>query len=387
MKNLIYITLIAFVCTVKSFAQYSTIDEVTIESKELDQTREIMIYKPLGYDNPHVFYNVIYVFDAQNRELFDYASSIANISKGSDQGTILVGIKATTIFEEVDGKKTWVYARNSDLLPSHTKRLGGRKGNIEAFYKYVKNEVIPYVESNYRTLPNRMAVGHSLSAGFLVYALTESPELFDNYVAISPNLKFDDQYLLNRLRKFDPQKLTSQKHFFMSHADEATWGWGPSNKEAYALLKDTLDSENFQVKIEEYPEEGHLTSYIPALRTAMNTYLQELKPQWEKNLSNETYKVTFKVKVLNVEDDLYIYGNQESLANWKNGEIKMKKVSPLMREITLDVQDQAEVLFSTDGENASWIALGEMGRSTHPMMIRPEEGATYNFEIAENKSF
>lgn len=387
MKNIVYITIVAFLCTVKSFAQYSTIDEVTIESKELDQTREIMIYKPLGYDNPNVLYNVIYVFDAQNRELFDYASSIANISKDKGQGTILVGIKATTIFEEVNGKKTWVYARNSDLLPSDTKRLGGRKGNIEGFYEYVKNEVIPYVESNYKTLPNRMAVGHSLSAGFLVYALTESPELFDNYVAISPNLEFDDQYLLNRLREFDPQKLTSPKHFYMSHADEANWGWGPSNKEAYTLLKDTLDSKNFQVKIEEYPNEGHMSSYIPALRSAMNTYLQEIKPEWKKNLSEKTYEVTFEVKVLNEEDDLYIYGNQDSLANWKNGEIKMKKISPLMRAITLNVQNHVEVQFSTDGENTSWIATGEMSRSTHPMMIRPEEGATYYFEITENTPF
>ena len=277
MKNILTTVIMAIIATISTYAQYSKIENINIESKALNQTREIMVYTPIGYDSEYALYNVIYVFDAQNRELF-----------------IVVGIKATTISEEVDGKKTWVYARNSDLLPADTKRLGGRKGNLNNFLAYVKNEVIPYVESNYRILPGKTAVGHSLSASFVVYALTQYPEMFDNYVAVSPNLEYDDEFLLKKLRTLDTQNLSTKKYLYMSHADEANWGWGPSNKAAYTLLSDTLRCDTFQVKIEEYPNEGHMSSYIPAVHSAMKTYLKEIRPSWKDIRSEEKYEVTFQ---------------------------------------------------------------------------------------------
>ena len=44
-------------------------------------------------------------------------------------------------------------------------------GNAEVFLAYVKNEVVPFIESNYRTLPERTAIGHSLGASFLIYTM------------------------------------------------------------------------------------------------------------------------------------------------------------------------------------------------------------------------
>lgn len=388
MKTKIYITLFTILFAINAFAQ-SKVEEIKLNSKELNQTREIMVYTPNAYEhNPYTLFNVIYVFDAQNREFFDYASSIANISKNAGQGTIVVGIKATFIMGEFKGKKTWVYARNSDFLPSTTKRLAGRKGNMENFYKYVKNEVIPYVESNYRVFPQRMAVGHSLGASFLLYAMTESPDIFDNYVAISPNMKYDNNFILNRLKSLYINTLHSKKYFYMSHADEDSWGWGESNKEAYAHLRNTLDSEKFEVTIEQHPEENHMSSFIPALRTAMNNFLDTIKPEWRKELSKETYEVTFRVKVFNEEDDVFIFGNQESLANWQKDKIKMKRVSPFVREYRTNVQNHVEVQFSTNGKEVSWVSLGDVGnRSNYPMVVSPKKDGIYTFEIVENKPF
>lgn len=388
MKTKIYITLLTILFAANTFAQ-SKVEEIELASKELNQTREIMVYTPNAYEhNPYTLFNVIYVFDAQNREFFDYTSSIANISKNAGQGTIVVGIKATLIMGEFEGRNTWVYARNNDFLPSTTQRLAGRKGNMENFYKYVKNEVIPYVESNYRVLPQRMAVGHSLGASFLLYAMTESPDIFDNYVAISPNMEYDNNFILNRLKSLDINTLNSKKYFYMSHADEGAWGWGASNKEAYTHLRNKLDSEKFEVTIEQHTEENHMSSFIPALRTAMNNFLDTIKPEWSKELSKETYEVTFRVKVFNEEDDVFIFGNQESLANWQKDKIKMKRMSPFVREYTTKVQNHVEVQFSTDGKELSWVSLGGEGnRSNHPMMVSPKKGGTYTFEIVENKPF
>jgi hypothetical protein len=59
----------------------------------------------------------------------------------------------------------------------------------------------------------------------------------------------------------------------------------------------------------------------------------------------------------------------------------MKKVSPLERSITLNVQDYVEVNFFRNGAAKAWLKYGEDGRTNYPMMIRPKEGAEYRFEV------
>jgi pimeloyl-ACP methyl ester carboxylesterase len=49
-------------------------------------------------------------------------------------------------------------------------------------------ELIPWIERHYRAAPERVLVGHSLSASFAVHAMLNRPELFDAYVAASAPL-------------------------------------------------------------------------------------------------------------------------------------------------------------------------------------------------------
>lgn len=375
---------LVFFLMASMMAQYSKVEDITIESTELNQTREIMVHTPLGYnENDYAYYNVIYVFDAQNRRFFDYVSSLAMLSKEAGQGFIVVGIKATTITEKENGETKYTYFRNMDLLPRDTEFFGGRyKGNSEAFLAYVKNEVVPYVEANYRVLPGKMAVGHSLSASFLIYSLLNEPDLFDSYIAVSPNVDYDNERLVKGLRDFETENLSSTKYLYVSHGDEGeSFGWQEANEHAYALLKDTLHSDKLKVTVENYPEENHGSNFIYSVSSAMRTYLETIRPKWNKEFSEEKYEVTFRLKVLNEEDEIYLAGNQSSLGDWNSDQIKMKKISPLIREITLNVRDHVEVVFFRDGKSQAWIKYGEGGRSTYPMMIRPKEGAEYVFEV------
>lgn len=338
MRNIILSTVLMCVLTAQVFAQLAKaqVEEVNIQSKELNQTRKILIYKPRFYNEKKFgYYDVIYVFDAQNREFFDYTSSLAHLIKGKKgrQEFIVVGIQATFT-------KKPLYFRNLDFLPSNTKFFRGKfKGNSEKFLAYVKNEVVPYVESNYRTLHHRTAVGHSLGASFLISTLLKEPNLFDNYIAVSPNMAYDNQRLVQGLRAFDTKKLTSRKYLYLSHAREAKhWkDWGAAYVNAFPLLKETLACDKFRVTLEKYPEEDHMGGFVPSLTSALKLYLNEIEPVQRKQLPKKKYKITIQVKVPQKEGDLYISGNQESLGNWKPRQVKMKKVSPTIREITLKV--------------------------------------------------
>ena len=384
--TLFLLTLLISVLATGAQAQYAKTEKITIESKELGQTREIEVYTPLGYDEyQHTYYNVIYVFDAQTRELFNYVNSLANLSKESGQGIVVVGIKATDIIEEKEGKKNYVYFRNLDLLPEDTDFFRGRfQGNSSAFLAYVQNEVIPHVEENYRVLPGKMAVGHSLSASFLMASLVKVPDLFDSYVAISPNLDYDDYRIIKDLRHFDTRQFKSPKYLYVSHGNEGeAFGWDVEPGQNF--IKDSLSSEYLKVTVENFPEQGHMSNFISSMGSVMRTYFDSIRPAWNETISDEEYEVTVRLKVLNEEDEIYIAGNQSNLGNWERDQIKMDRVAPLIRELKVDVHDHVELKFFRNGESQAWIKFGEDGRSTHPIMIRPKAGSVYNFEVYRYK--
>lgn len=387
MKKIILLTL--FACCLFSTLSAQDLDmlrkyqakveEFVIESAELGQKRQVLVYTPAHYERKLSYYNVIYVFDAQDRALFGAANGITHLLTEGSQDFIVVGIKSTFIEAEM-------YARNNDLLPSDAKSnlLSKSGGNAEAFLAYVKNEVVPFIESNYLTLPKRTAIGHSLGASFLIYTLLNEPDLFDNYITISPNLEYDDQRLVRGLENFDTAQFSTTKFLYLSHANEADYdpAWGPANENAYRIVRNSFVSENFKALVEEFPVEGHRSGFIPGITSAMRTYLDSIKPLQDMELSSETYEATFRLKVLEEDDEVYITGNQESLGNWEPGKVRMKKVAPLEREITLKVQDPVMVNFTRGTPDSQlWTKIAQGGFSNQNKIIRPENGAEYTFEV------
>ena len=367
-------------------AQWPTVRTVTIESTELGQTREIMIFEPINYpEDEYAYYDVLYVFDAADRRLFDYASSVGNLLEGDHRGFIVVGIRALLDYDNL-------YFRNNDLLPSDTDvNVGPSGGNAERFLAFVKNEVAPYVESNYRVLDHRTAIGHSYSASFLVWAMLEEPELFDNWIGVDPNLAYDDQRLVRGLREFDAEQFETPRLFYMSHArtNRLNPRWRAANYAAANLLLDTLSNENFRVEIEQYPQEGHQSSYVPSVHSALRTYLEEIRPEQAAVLSDEEYEITFRVQVPSEDDEIWISGNQESLGAGADRR-KLERVAPRVRELTVTVRDHVVVRF-WEGDSPAWLVTGEptlfgVPRSNMRRMIRPEDGAVYEFEIYDPSS-
>ncbi|MDH5399834.1 MAG: hypothetical protein OEX02_16905 [Cyclobacteriaceae bacterium] len=114
--------------------EVAKIEQISIASNELGQQREILVYTPQNYiENTLVDYDVFYVFDAQNREFFDFTHSIVSFISNSERKFIIVGITSPYI-EKYD------YARNNDLLPEletkdAKKHFGKYSGNADDFLK------------------------------------------------------------------------------------------------------------------------------------------------------------------------------------------------------------------------------------------------------------
>ena len=355
------------------------VENVKIQSEYLNQEREILIYTPVDYDwRLKEYFNVIYVLDSQSREFFDYTSSIISFLTNNTKSFIVVGI-TSPYNEKLD------YSRNNDLLPvlktkKSIDRYGEYSGNSDNFFKYVSAEVVPYIDAHYRTLSNRLIIGHSLSASFVLDSFIKNPGLFNSYIAISPNLAYDNQSLANKLINFEYATIEKPTYLYLSNANEGIkyWQeWKPARTKVYAFLQDTLKNEHLSLRIEEFPENNHWNTFPPGLNNALRFYFDNNLDNPPKELSKKEYEVTIRVKVPKAEDTLYITGNQNKLGNWSPDKVLMKKVSEYEREISLKLKSPAQFKFTRGDWGSEAETIGTYGNVT----IKPELKKEFEFEI------
>ena len=381
LKN--YLIAIFTICYLQINAQsIARVESKKIQSKFLKQEREILVYTPIDYDwRVNEYFDVIYVFDSQNREFFDYTSSIISFLPNNEKSYIVVGI-TSPFNEELN------YGRNNDLLPILTtedskKRYGTYSGNANNFLEYLSNEVVSFVDKNYRTLNTKIAVGHSLSASFLLYSILEKPNLFSNYIAISPNLAYDNDFLTQELKSFDYSKIKNNTFLYLSNADEGIdyWKeWKPAREKLYAFYNNELKTKNITIKINSYPTNNHLNTFPPSLNDAFEFYFKNVDQKKEEENSNQFFKTKIRLKVQNKSDTIYITGNQKSLGDWNPDKIKMNKVSEFEREIVLKLQSPAQFKFT----KGNWESQLQINGTYDKVTIKPETKQEYEFKIAEN---
>ncbi len=84
--------------------------------------------------------------------------------------------------------------RALDYTPVHDV-LFGNTGEGPKFYSFLKEQLLPYVESNYPVdSSQRVLMGSSFGGTFTLYALFTEPALFSGYVAGSPTVTFGDGF-------------------------------------------------------------------------------------------------------------------------------------------------------------------------------------------------
>jgi len=90
---------------------------------------------------------------------------------------------------------TWRSRRAADLTPVSTDEQP-TSGHASEFLDFIATELIPLVESRYRTTRDRTLSGYSLGGLFGTYVLFHRPELFQRYVLGSPSYGWADRVAL-----------------------------------------------------------------------------------------------------------------------------------------------------------------------------------------------
>lgn len=262
-----------------------------IESPNLGETRTVIVRVPAGYDRGSAKYPVVYMLDAHAPQNSMMAGIVDLESwSGMMPEMIIVGIQNTS--------------RTRDLTPSRTRE---GTGGGDKFLDFIEKEVVPLVEKNYRTQPYRIFAGHSLGGLTAVYAAVSRPDLFNAFIAASPVLHWDDDFVIKRAAEAFKQNREWNKRIFISIGDEPDYVKGFSTFQD--LLKRTKP-KNFEAEFRQFKEENHgsnvLPSYLAGFRHIFKGWtpptggaLSDLENHYKKLTSRFGYEVKIPEAMLN----------------------------------------------------------------------------------------
>lgn len=167
-----------------------------IQSAALGTAREFTVRLPEGYAaQPQRRYPTIYVLDGPPLDGHTADAARALAREGAGPGVLVVGIPNMRRGE-----------RARDFLPpsmSFPRRDGSTfTGGGDRFLGFLRDELVPRIDRDYRTAAPRLLVGHSLGAIFACWSLVSAPALFQGRFAHSPAVWRDEDVVMSAVDRY-----------------------------------------------------------------------------------------------------------------------------------------------------------------------------------------
>jgi predicted alpha/beta superfamily hydrolase len=149
-------------------------DRYIIKSGILNEDREVLIHVPDNYGKSDKSYPVLYRLDGDINQMLETVSIVNRLTYSDEIIPEMIIVSIVNI------------DRDSDMWPVNTRYYPEPAiPGAESFLSFIDEELIPYVDNNFRTKKDRIICGQSLSSVFVLYTLLERPEIFDSYIACS----------------------------------------------------------------------------------------------------------------------------------------------------------------------------------------------------------
>ena len=162
--------------------------DVTIPSLTGDVPRKAYIYLPEYYDDdPNRRFPVMYMFDGQNIFLDEDASygkswGMYHFMNWTRKPLIIVAVECNRFGERFNEYAPVTY---------ENREHGFIKGKGRIYMNWLVNELKPYIDANFRTLPDRkntIIAGSSMGGLMAMYAVCTYNHVFQRAACLSPSL-------------------------------------------------------------------------------------------------------------------------------------------------------------------------------------------------------
>ena len=253
MKQLLLISILSISCFTFSQSKSESVDYI-FDSEIFQEERTISVFIPEAYNSSDstAKYNVAYLFDGQFQPYFSMISSIMSYYEQTNEGVplIIVSIHTTN--------------RWGEFVPLCEEE---KTENIEGADKlslFLKNEVIPLIESNYRTTNFKIGIGHSLGGTFVINEIIKDNSLFNAVIAVSPNLTMCNQQIIKKAKEFYIANLDNRRFIYTA---AGTVGDMENNFGESLVQLDSITTKMHLKKMywnyEVQDGHNHMTTFVP----------------------------------------------------------------------------------------------------------------------------
>lgn len=308
----VLVTVTSFNASADSFADNAVerqipIQKLSIESAVLNESVDVFVRLPFKYDSDFTQnwrYPVLYSLDAPVGLplLSGVMSSLVGYNNAPQM--IIVGISTSN--------------RDRDLLPTLDKNYEEHGGGADKYLAFIEQEVIPYIDENYRTEKFRILSGHSYGGLFVAHSFYKKPDLFQAHFAASPSLFWEDGQTVDNLINFIKKNPNHKNFLYMNMGNEGN----PESESAEGVemlkgvqkIEDVLsatDTPNLHYKFEYFRGESHQNTPIFGAIGA----LRGLYPQWA--ISNKTADKGFDSVMAHFEQLSNLYGYDIEPKEWQ----------------------------------------------------------------------
>lgn len=238
----------------------------SIQSKVLNENRVYNVYLPPSYQNsPLKKYIVAYVLDGDNSRFKEVAGIVQSMNAATQLKMQIPELIIVAI-ENTDRTRDFTPTHSLNYLDLENITAFGSSGKANNFMKFLETELIPEINTSYRTVSKNMIIGHSLGGLFAINCLLEAPDLFSYYILIDPSWFWDHNYIGKRSREVLQNKNNLKARVYISLAnnfeeDGRHYKWG---QEFYGILQ-ANPSPGLSSKLQYFQDEKHLTVPLPSM--------------------------------------------------------------------------------------------------------------------------
>lgn len=267
------LTFIFFLFYVFGFSQ--TTIEKDLESEILETTRSIKIHLPEGYEQDSIKnYPLAIILD--EGYLFDIYVANATLFAKKDKAPkqIIVGVS----MEETKAKDIAYNKSNGTLVAT-----------ANYFYEFVRDEVIFYIESNYKTSPFISLVGQGYAGNLVSHYLKEETAFINSFICINPS--FSD-FIGGELQSYNLGKFAKEDNTFYFYTNNST-SFSPQKQAKIDRVQNGLkglEVKNFNVISDKITTASSISAISEAVPRAMTkifeVYSAISKEEYNKNIKD-----------------------------------------------------------------------------------------------------
>lgn len=261
LKKMVFLFMAVAVFALSAFAQeqaeqFRIGTKKVIHSSALNEDRNLYIFLPDGYSRSEDRYPVLYMLYSDAADFHFSTGVVAGLSRMR-----MIPQMITVAFDLGDGRR--------DLTPTPSTAYGPTSGGADNFLKFIKEELIPFIEKNYRAAPQRLFWSHSIGGLFGLYVLLKEPGVFHSVLVSSPWMVYDEnqKYILKNTESFLKKRKGQANFLFVCVGDEQNL---IPEIEAFLGILEKNKPEGLTWKYVKMPGENHMSiltrSLIEGLR-------------------------------------------------------------------------------------------------------------------------